>query len=590
MNHAAPGSAFNHTAVTHTGFVKSGWAHTGLVKSGLVKSGLVKTALVKAAVTKTAVAKAAVTFLAATTAVGSNPVLNLGLFVGFVAVTLYIVHRVSSGNQTTSSYYAAGGEFTGGQNGIALSGDFLSAASFLGIAGGIAVHGYDGFVYSVGWVVAWLVGLLLVGEMLRNTGRFTMGDVVAFRMRQRPVRVAAAASTLLISYFYLLAQIAGAGGLVALLLNITGKFGQSIAIAVAGAIMILYVLIGGMKGTTWVQIIKATLLLMCMALITIFLLGRFGFNFSTILSQATQHNSLGNAILAPGTLYGKNELDFVSLALALVLGICSLPHVLMRFYTVPNARQVRRSLVWAIWSMVGFYLCTLVVGYSATALVGSDAIVHAPGGENSAAPLLAYAIGGSILLGLVSAVAFATILAVVAGLTLTASVSFAHDVYASIIKKGNAEPRSEVRVARLTAVIMGVLAILGGILVNGRNVAFLVALALALAASANLSTLLYSLFWKRFNTPGALASIYSGLGSCILLIVFSPVVSGASTSIFPTVDFHVFPLSNPGIVSIPLSFLCGWVATMIGSREEDPAKQVEMEVRAMTGIGSGLHS
>jgi len=526
--------------------------------------------------------------LAATTAVGSNPVMNLGMFVGFVAITLFIVHRVSSGNTTTAGYYAASGQFTGGQNGIALSGDFLSAASFLGIAGGIAVHGYDGFVYSVGWVVAWLVGLLLIAEMLRNTGRFTMGDVLAFRMRQRPVRIAAATSTLLISYVYLLAQIAGAGGLVSLLLNITSKFGQSIAIAVAGILMILYVLIGGMKGTTWVQIIKATLLLLCMALITVFLLGRFGFDFSTILGQATQHNKLGSAILGPGTLYGKNKLDFVSLALALMLGICSLPHVLMRFYTVPNAKHVRRSLVWAIWSMVGFYFCTLVVGYSATALVGDDAIVHAPGGENSAAPLLAYAIGGSVLLGLVSAVAFATILAVVAGLTLTASVSFAHDVYASILKRGISEPRKEVRVARLTAVTMGVLAILGGILVNGRNVAFLVALALALAASANLSTLLYSLFWKRFNTPGALASIYVGLGSCMVLIIFSPVVSGSSTAIFPNADFHWFPLSNPGIVSIPLSFVAGWVATMLGSRGENPAKQTEMEVRALTGIGSGL--
>jgi cation/acetate symporter len=323
-----------------------------------------------------------------------------------------------------------------------------------------------------------------------------------------------------------------------------------------------------------------------MALITIFLLGRFGFDFSDVLGQATQHNSLGSAILAPGTLYGKNELDFVSLALALVLGICSLPHVLMRFYTVPNAKQVRRSLVWAIWSMVGFYFCTLVVGYSAMAMVGADAILHAPGKENSAAPLLAYALGGPVLLGLVSAVAFATILAVVAGLTLTASVSFAHDVYASIIKRGDSEPGREVRVARLTAVIMGVLAILGGILVNGKNVAFLVALALALAASANLSTLLYSLFWRRFNTAGALASIYGGLGSCMLLIVFSPVVSGSPDAIFPNLDFHVFPLSNPGIVSIPLSFVLGYVGTIVGKDQPDERRSAELEVRSVTGIGA----
>lgn len=526
--------------------------------------------------------------VAATTAVGNEPMFNLSLFVGFVLITLYVVHRVSAGNKTTSGYYTAGSQFTGGQNGVALSGDFLSAASFLGIAGGIAVHGYDGFVYSVGWVVAWLVGLLLIAEMLRNTGRFTMGDVVAYRMRQRSVRLAAAASTLLISYVYLLAQIAGAGGLVALLLNITNRSGQSLAIVVVGGLMIVYVLIGGMKGTTWVQIIKAALLLVCMSLMTVYLLGDFGFNFSSILMRATEHNKLGQAILSPGTLYGRNALDFVSLAIELVLGICSLPHVLMRFYTVPNARQVRRSLVWAIWSMVAFYLCTLIVGYSATALVGSDAIVAAPGGENSAAPLLAYAIGGPVLLGFVSAVAFATILAVVAGLTLTASVSFAHDVYASVLKQGRTESGHEVRVARFTALVMGGFAILGGILVNGRNVAFLVALALALAASANLSTILYSLFWKRFNTPGTLASIYGGLGSCMLLIIFSPVVSGAKDSIFPQVDFHLFPLSNPGIVSIPFSFLCGFVATLMGSREENPVKQTEMEVRALTGIGAGL--
>jgi cation/acetate symporter len=524
---------------------------------------------------------------ASTSSVGANPTLNLALFLTFVAITLYIVHRVSSANQTAAGYYTAGGQFTGGQNGIALSGDFLSAASFLGIAGGIAVHGYDGFVYSVGWVVAWLVGLLLVAEMLRNIGRFTMGDVIAYRMRQRPVRVAAATSTLVISYVYLLAQIAGAGGLVSLLLNIRDKLGQSIAIVVVGAIMILYVLIGGMKGTTWVQIIKATLLLLCMSLITVYLLGRFGFDFSQILLLATQHNELGAAILDPGTLYGRNELDFVSLALALMLGICSLPHVLMRFYTVPNAFQVRRSMVWAIWAMVMFYLCTLVVGYGATAVVGSDAILHAPGGENSAAPLLAFALGGTVLLGVVSAVAFATILAVVAGLTLTASVSFAHDVYANIIKGGVTEPGTEVKVARLTALIMGALAIVGGVLVNGKNVAFLVALALALAASANLSTLLYTLFWRRFNTIGALASVYGGLGSCLLLIVLSPVMSGGKDSIVHGVDFHVFPLNNPGIVSIPFSFLCGFVATL-ASPPEDPAKHTEMEVRALTAIGSGL--
>jgi cation/acetate symporter len=516
-----------------------------------------------------------------------NPAINLGVFSVFVTITLYIVYRVSSGNKTAVDYYAAGSAFTGAQNGIALSGDFLSAASFLGIAGAIAVHGYDGFLYSVGFLVAWLVDLLLIAELLRNTGRFTMGDVVSFRMRQRPVRAAAANSTLVISFFYMLAQMAGAGGLVALLLNIHGRMGQSVVIAVVGVVMIFYVLVGGMRGTTWVQIIKAVLLLLCVSLMTVFLLGKFGFDLSSIFSQAARRSPLGESLLLPGGQYGKNDiskLDFISLSLALVLGIASLPHVLMRFYTVPNAKEARRSVVWATWIMFVFYLCTLVVGYGATALVGSDQISHAPGGENSAAPLLAFRIGGAVLLGLVSAIAFATILAVVAGLTLAASASFAHDVYANVVKRGNADPRREIKVARQTAVAIGFFAILGGILVNGQNVAFLVALALALAASANLSTILYSLFWKRFNTVGTLCSIYGGLGSCLLLIFFSPVVSGGPSSIISGVDFHWFPLNNPGVVSIPFSFFCGWIGTMVDGVRGNPEKQAEMEVRSLTGI------
>jgi cation/acetate symporter len=308
------------------------------------------------------------------------------------------------------------------------------------------------------------------------------------------------------------------------------------------------------------------------------------------MTTAAQHNPLGHAVLGPGAEYGRTaatQLDFVSLALALVLGICSLPHVLMRFYTVPDAIQARRSVVSATAVLVVFYLCTLVIGYGAMALVGVRTIRSAPGSENSAAPLLAFRIGGPILLGLVAAVAFATILAVVAGLTLAASTSFAHDIYANIIKRGHADARSEVRVARLTAISVGALAIIGGIAVNGQNVAFLVALALALAASANLPTMIYSIFWPRFNTTGTLASIYGGLGTCLVLILFSPVVSGSPTAILKGVDFHWFPLSNPGIVSIPLSFLLGYLGTVLSRQPADQGKQAEMEVRAFTGIGSG---
>jgi cation/acetate symporter len=523
-----------------------------------------------------------------------SPTLNLSVFVVFVAITLFIVYRVSSSNRTQSDYYAAGSSFTGVQNGIALSGDFLSAASFLGISGLISVYGYDGFLYSIGWIVAWLVGLLLVSEGLRNTGRFTIGDVMAFRTRQRPVRAAAATATLVISFFYMLAQMAGAGALVALLLNITSKTGQAFAIVGVGFVMVIYVLMGGMKGTTWVQIIKAGLLLACVTMMTVFLVGKFGFSLSSLLSDAASNSPIGAKALAPGAEYGAtswSKLDFVSLALSLVLGICSLPHVLMRFYTVPNAKEARRSVVSATWVMVVFYLCTLVIGFGAMALVGSSDIKNAPGGQNSAAPLLAFRIGGPVLLGVVSAVAFATILAVVAGLTLAASASFAHDVYANVIKRGRADAQQEVRVARLTAVVVGLLAIAGGIAANGQNVAFLVSLALALAASANLPTLLYSLFWKRFNTSGTLWSIYGGLASCLVLIIFSPLMSGASSSILKGVDFHWFPLSNPGIVSIPLSFLLGFLGTVFSRRADRPdaeARQSEMEVRSLTGIGAQI--
>jgi cation/acetate symporter len=516
-----------------------------------------------------------------------EPLLNISIFGAFVAVTLVIVLRASRNNKTAADYYAAGRSFTGPQNGTAIAGDYLSAASFLGICGAIAVNGYDGFLYSIGFLVAWLVALLLVAELLRNTGKFTMADVLSFRLKERPVRMAAATATLAVCFFYLLAQMAGAGGLVSLLLGINDSLGQSVVIAVVGALMILYVLVGGMKGTTWVQIIKAALLISGAGIMTIWVLAIHGFNLSDLLGAAAANSDA--AVLAPGVQYGLTDLsrlDFISLALALVLGTAGLPHVLMRFYTVPTAKEARRSVVWAIWAIGIFYLFTLVLGYGAGALIGKQTILAAPGGVNSAAPLLAFELGGSILLGIISAVAFATILAVVAGLTITAATSFAHDVYANVIKKGEVEPNGEVKVARVTVVVIGILAIVGGIGVQGQNVAFLVALAFAIAASANLPTILYSLFWKRFSTQGALWSMYGGLGSALLLIALSPVVSGAETSIIKNVDFSIFPLTNPGIVSIPLGFLLGWLGSILSSRKEDAAKAQEMDVRSLTGIGA----
>ncbi|GAB3298604.1 solute symporter family protein [Pseudoclavibacter terrae] len=522
----------------------------------------------------------------------NDPVLNIAIFAAFVAVTLFIVIRASRNSKTAADYYAGGRSFSGTQNGFAISGDYLSAASFLGIVGAIAVNGYDGFLYSIGFLVAWLVALLLVAELMRNTGKFTMADVLSFRLKQRPVRVAAALTTLAVCFFYLLAQMAGAGGLVALLLGITDDIGVAIVVAVVGVLMIIYVLIGGMKGTTWVQIIKAFLLIGGAGAMTIWVLVINGFDLSALLQAAVDKAALDGAedpaaILAPGLQYGKNPIDFVSLGLALVLGTAGLPHVLMRFYTVPTAKEARKSVVWAIWLIGGFYVFTLVLGYGAAALVGAPAIKDAPGGVNSAAPLLALELGGPILMGFISAVAFATILAVVAGLAITAAASFAHDIYNSVVKRGTATPEQEVKVGKYTVVVLGVVAIVGGIGVQGQNIAFLVALAFAVAASANLPTILYSLYWRKFTTRGALWSMYGGLATAIVLILFSKVVSGAETAMLGAeIDFAWFPLNNPGIVSIPVGFLLGWLGSVLPQKKEDPRVAAEMDVRSLTGYGA----
>ena len=527
-----------------------------------------------------------------------TPVVNITIFAFFVIATLVIAVSAAGQNKTTTDYYAGGRAFTGPQNGIAIGGDYLSAASFLGIAGIIALDGYDGFLYSIGFLVGWLLVLLLVAGPLRNTGRYTTADVLDLRLKAVPVRAAAAVSTLTVSLFYLLAQMAGAGGLVSLLLGVRSSQGQDLTVAVVGLLMIFYVLVGGMKGTTWVQIVKAVLLLAGAAVTTIWVLARAGFSLSALLRHAAAASPAGSAVLGPGLLYGVNtvsKFNFISLSLALVLGTAGLPHVLMRLYTVPDAREARRSVVWTIWMVGLFYLFTLVLGFGAMWLVGGAQIEAAPGKANSAVPLLAFRLGGTLLLGIVAAVAFATILAVVAGLTITASASFAHDVYAGVLRHGEADPGQEVRVARITAVVIGAVAVAGGIYAKEIDVAFLVALAFAVAASANLPSILYSLFWPRFTARGALWSIYGGLISSVGLIIFSPVVSGqaraapgAIPSLItdPHINFAFFPLDNPGIVSIPLAFFLGWLGSVTDLHPADPARFARMQVRALTGIGA----
>ncbi len=519
------------------------------------------------------------------------------LFLVVVAITVGITFWASRQSSGTADFYAGGRSFSGAQNGLAISGDYMSAASFLGISGAIALNGYDGFLYSIGFLVAWLVALLLVAELLRNSGRYTMADQLAYRMKQRPIRTAASTSTVIVSIFYLLAQMVGAGSLVALLLGVDSEALKNITIIGVGLLMIFYVTVGGMKGTTWVQIVKAVLLMAGTILITVLVLAKFNFNISELLGAAAQNTGKGDAFLNPGLKYGidlTSKIDFISLALALVLGTAGLPHILIRFYTVPTARDARTSVLWAITLIGLFYLMTLVLGFGAAALLdtGPESAVATSGG-NLASPLLAEAIGGgegttggAVLLALISAVAFATILAVVAGLTLTSASSVAHDLYASVFKKGTASEKDEVRVARIAAFVIGGISIALVIPAQKLNIAFLVALAFAVAASANLPSLLYNLFWRRFNTRGATWAIYGGLITCLVLVASSPVVSGSETSLFTGHDWAWFPLSNPGIISIPAGFLFGWLGTVTSNDPEAVAAYEELEVRSLTGAGA----
>jgi cation/acetate symporter len=537
---------------------------------------------------------------------GTQRGITITLFLVFVAITLGITFWASRQTRNATDYYAGGRSFSGFQNGMAIGGDYMSAASFLGIAGIIALNGYDGFLYSIGFLVAWLVALLLVAELLRNSGKYTMADVLAFRMRQPPVRSAAAISTVTVSIFYLLAQMVGAGALVALLLGIkpgatflgmNANTAKIATIVLIGALMIIYVTVGGMKGTTYVQIVKAFMLMVGALVMTVLVLWHYKFDLSSLLGDAAEKSGKGAAFLEPGTVYGKevagnalqtfwNKIDLLSLGVALVLGTAGLPHILIRFYTVPTARTARRSVLWAIGIIGTFYLFTLALGFGAAALVGGKDIAAQNPGGNTAAPQLANALGteffggelgGVAFLAVIAAVAFATILAV-AGLTLASSSSSRtrHP------KKGKTE-RREVE-SPGSALLIGASPSTRH-LAKDLNVAFLVALAFAVAASGNLPAILYSLFWKRFNTAGATAAIYGGLISAVVLVFFSPVVSGPTSVIFKNHDWHWFPLQNPGIVSIPLGFICGWLGTILSS-ERNVEKYAELEVRSLTGVGA----
>ena len=502
----------------------------------------------------------------------ANPV-AIAFFVLFIGVTLGITWWAARRTRTTDHFYAAGRQITAGQNGLALAGDYMSAASFLGIAGLVSTTGFDGLIYSTGWLVGWPVVLFLVAEPLRNLGRYTFADVVALHRSQTPLRVGAASGTLATVIFYLIAQMVGAGGLIRLMFGIPYES----AIVLVGAVMILYVLLGGMIATTWVQIVKAVLLLGGAVLLALLVLARFGFNPAALFAAAAEQH--GAAVLAPGRLV-TSPLDAISLGMALMFGTAGLPHILMRFFTVPDARAARRSVFIATGLIGGFYLLTFVLGFGAMVLVGPDAIRAVDRGGNMAAPLLAEFLGGTALFGFIAAVAFATILAVVAGLTLSGAAALSHDLWVNVIKSGNASSHEQLRVARVATVLLGIVAVALGITFKGQNVAFMVSLAFAIAASANFPALLLAMFWRKATTSGLLASMLIGTGSALLLIWLSPTVQ---VDVLGRTDAP-FPLRNPALITIPLSFLVGVVGSLATQRIGEPeTARFEERERQMLG-------
>jgi len=522
------------------------------------------------------------------------------MFLLFVAITLVITYWAARRSKGAAAFFTASRRITGWQNGVAVAGDYMSAASFLGIAGLIAFFGYDGFMFSVGWLVAYLTVLLVVAEPLRNAGKYTMADVLAYRLSPRPVRAMASLSTLTVSTFYMIAQMVGAGALVTLLLG--SYVNYQIAVISVGVLMIIYVVFGGMLATTWVQIIKAILLMAGTILLSLMVLSHFGWSladFFNAVTRVTYHDKgelVTKNFLQPGLRYtaaNHGALDLISLGMALVFGTAGLPHILVRFYTVPDAKTARISVVWAMILIGSFYIMTTFLGFGAATIVGRDHIAS-HGGNNMSAPLLAQALGGDIFFAFIAAIAFATILAVVAGLTISASTSFAHDFYTNVLHKGvERAPGEEVRVARITAFFVGAVAIGIAILLGkDANVAFLVALAFAVAASANLPVIVLSIFWKRFNTTGAVTGLAVGLISSIVLIMISPSIMKVDPAGTAAAARHliqrppIFPLENPGILSIPLGFLGAILGTFFRREPRAEARFAELVVRANTGLGA----
>lgn len=509
----------------------------------------------------------------------------ISMFLAFVLLTLFITAWAAGRTKSTKDFYAAGGGITGMQNGIAIAGDYMSAASFLGISALVYGSGYDGLIYSIGFLVGWPIIMFLMAEPLRNLGRFTFADVVSYRLQATPMRAMAATGTLVTVAFYLVAQMVGAGQLIELLFGLDYIY----AVVIVGILMTLYVVFGGMLATTWVQIIKACMLLAGATLMSVLVLSAFNFDINAFLAKAIAVHPKHAAIMLPGAQVA-NPISAISLGMALMFGTAGLPHILMRFFTVKDAKEARKSVLWAT-SLIGyFYVLTFIIGFGAIVLVmGNPAYVDAKGvllgGANMAAVHLANAVGGSLMLGFISAVAFATILAVVAGLTLSGASAVSHDLYASVFRHGRVSEAAEIRVSRITTVVLGIVAILLGIVFQKVNVAFMVGLAFAIAASANFPVLLLSMLWRGLTTWGAFTGGFVGLITAVSLTALSP---GIWTAVFGLANAP-FPYTSPAIFSMPLAFLVCFVVSKLDTSRTAMAERAAFDaqyVRSQTGIGA----
>ena len=523
---------------------------------------------------------------------------TLGMFGAILFITLAITYWAAKRTRTTSDFYAADNRLSAAQNGFALAGDWCSAAAFLGFTGLTALYGMDGALYALGPLVAFCTVLLFIAEPLRNTGKYTLGDVILYRMQNRTSLLAAVSGTMLVNIAYLMPQMAGAGVLVKLLTGIPYNWAE----VLVGASMIVYVAFGGMLATTWVQIVKAILLMGGTILLSILVLGHFGFSLSAFFNavgHVTYHDAKGVEVvkdfMTPGLRYKPpyGALDLISLGIALIFGTAGLPHILVRFYTVPDAKTARHSVVWAMVLIGSFYIMTTFLGFGAATIVGQD-YIKGHGGTNMSAPLLAQALAGDVFFAFISSIAFATILAVVAGLTISASTSFAHDFWTNVVHRGvERAPGEEVRVARIAAFVVGFVAMGIAILLGpSANVAFLVALAFAVASSANLPVIVLSIFWRRFNTMGAVMGLGVGLVASIGLILISPSFMGidpptvVGAARHPIQAVPIFKLENPAILSVPLGFIGAIIGTLLSKEPSAEEKFNELLVRSNTGLGA----